>query len=261
MAAPNLDPKRHDALARELAVLKKDVALLKRKLDAVGGRAAGPSLLGRSLKDVQRIPYNHPDDAPPDGSILKFDTSLDSAYGGLWRAVDSAPIADSFTSTGTGLRSVSEDLVDGDWDPDRLSLVFAWATCPGTYNYVESTPGAITATVAAGTYDVEIDTVAAELEYVDPIEFSSSDWSAVDPRFNAVADPRLTLTLLPSEGVSGTYPTYATDTVSMIDRSAISQMAFFVGGGTPAVQCSASMDATAYPGSHTLTVYTVVIPW
>lgn len=111
-------PIRQVPLDKKVADLLRRVGELERKAKT------GGALTLDGLRDTEVL-YDHWTDLPKLDQALRWDTARDSKFHGLATFSDPLIVADSFTEdlTGAGTFTVSEDLVDGSWDPTRPCLV------------------------------------------------------------------------------------------------------------------------------------------
>lgn len=112
-------PSRPMTPGDQIAELRTRVDKLERKPEAKPARGA-VDLAG--LKDV-RLLYRNPVEAPKDGQVFRWVEDLTiPVYKGYW-APGVKMITGYATDSGTGDLSVSTDLVDGGWDPERACSV------------------------------------------------------------------------------------------------------------------------------------------
>lgn len=245
--------------AGDIAKALERIDVLERQVDlliAAGAASAAkaPLLTFPKHRDVAKVLYKHPDEAPPHGCVLVFDTELEpTRYGGKFRPRGGAVIENIFTDTGTGDLSIEEALADAaDWSEFTQWMVTVTATVTGTFAEVDADP--ISITVPAGTIatNVEIDgDPGVDVEFVDGFEF---DMAA---NIFGVHKPRPTglIRLIPEGGVTVDHPEAAFHDFGVNGSdNLVGSAAWLYAGGIPYVQASALIDSGDYSGDHTLTV-------
>ena len=134
-------PIRQVPLDKKVADLLRRVGELERKAKT------GGALTLDGLRDTEVL-YDHWTDLPKLDQALRWDTARDSKFHGLATFSDPLIVADSFTEdlTGAGTFTVSEDLVDGSWDPTRPCLVTVTGLFQAGYASQQVTPPTTPAT-------------------------------------------------------------------------------------------------------------------
>jgi len=122
------EPFRIAPLEKKVGDLLRRVGVLERK-----AKAGGATTLD-ALRDTEVL-YDHWTDLPKQDQALRWDTTRESKYHGLATFRDPTIVTDYFTAsiTGAGTTTLSEFLVDTDWDVDRPCLVTVTAALNGGY--------------------------------------------------------------------------------------------------------------------------------
>lgn len=248
-------------LSKVVAGYGKRIDLLERAVKKQGV-ATGAKVLAR-LNDVFGVVYDPSDDRPTHGSVLAFMRDIDSAIGGGWTYRGGAVrFGDPITETAEGDLVVDQDVLP-DWDPTQPCLVVATAQVGGDFDPVPFlTPSSLSVAVS-GSISVEIDSTPAEIVFTDPLALSSADFA-----LGGVGDPYMeplpegSLNLVPAEGFGIDHPYRAPVPLNITNGTAggVATTVCVFGSGTPRVQCSLPIDSAAYPGDHTLTILTAVVP-
>jgi len=258
-------------VGRVLARHDKDIGILKRQISAKPVPAGAPITLLSRLGDVTGIKYTPEDEAPPHGSVIVLDTTVDNKTKAAWSPRGGAIIENIFTETATGDLIIEEALADSaDWSEFTQWMVTVTASVGGTFSapaaddLTLTIPVGTTITVGAGATatGVEIDgdpgvTVVFGNEWTfdvptgGEIQFDhpADTWGIAKPL------PTGLVRLIPEGGLTVDHPEPAYLPLGINNTGQLAgTTGWLYAGGIPYVQVAIDIDSAVYSGDHTLTV-------